>query len=416
MNQSQRADVIVLGAGHNALVCALLLARSGLDVLVLEAKNQVGGAAKTERPFVKAPELGVSTGAYLLGLMPPELLAKLNLDLPLQRRDPHYFLPTTDRRYLLFGSDERDLKRQFLDFFSEEDWNAHLAMNAEIAKLRDDLAPAWLAPPVSIEETAERYIRPKLRKVFLDLVRGSISDYLDRFPFESDLVKAMYATTDAFSGLDGCFDTPGTGHNFLAHNMCRLPGASGTWMIVEGGMGVITQQLADAFLEEGGRIEMGAKVAAVDIASNAVAGVTLENGERRHAKVVVSGADPFATLRLLGRDHVPAEYTAKIDGMYRPGSTLKVNLAFDHLPTFTCLPNDHGQFGPTIHLLPQGDDPIGAIREAYDLAKRGELAGEPTIEWYFHTPIDPSLKDHRGRHNGALFVQWVPHTLANGKR
>ncbi|MFO0658348.1 MAG: hypothetical protein U0165_00735 [Polyangiaceae bacterium] len=72
--------------------------------------------------------------------------------MPLRRRDPHYFLPTTDRRYLLFGSNERDLKGQFLDFFSEEDWQAHLDLNTEIAQLRDDLAPAWLAPPLSVEE------------------------------------------------------------------------------------------------------------------------------------------------------------------------------------------------------------------------------------------------------------------------
>ncbi|MFO0658346.1 MAG: hypothetical protein U0165_00725 [Polyangiaceae bacterium] len=114
---------------------------------------------------------------------------------------------------------------------------------------------------------------------------------------------------------------------------------------------------------------------------------------------------------------MPETYAQKIDGMFwAGGTTLKVNLAFERLPTFTCLPHDRGQFGPTIHLLPQGDDPLGAIRESYEVTKRGELALEPTIEWYFHTPIDPSLKDRRGHHNGALFVQWVPHTLANGKR
>ncbi|HKC60618.1 MAG TPA: NAD(P)-binding protein, partial [Myxococcales bacterium] len=91
----ERADVVVVGAGHNGLVAALLLARSGLSVRVLEQYAVVGGAARTERPFAKAPRLGTSTGAYLLGLMPPELLRKLRIELPLLRRDPHYFLPTT---------------------------------------------------------------------------------------------------------------------------------------------------------------------------------------------------------------------------------------------------------------------------------------------------------------------------------
>src|SRR5690242_21417192 len=102
---ASRFDVIIVGAGHNGLVAAVLLARAGLEVLVLEEKTAVGGAAKTEYPFKKAPKLGISSGAYLLGLMPPELMGELGLNLPLLRRDPHYFLPTTGHRYLLFGSD-----------------------------------------------------------------------------------------------------------------------------------------------------------------------------------------------------------------------------------------------------------------------------------------------------------------------
>src|SRR5213080_3437072 len=118
---SHHCDVILCGAGHNGLVAAVLLARAGQRVLVLEEKEQVGGACKTERPFAKAPELGTSTGAYLLGLVPPELLATLQVELPLRRRDPHYFLPTTGNRYLLFGSDEASTRHQFLSFFSEAD-------------------------------------------------------------------------------------------------------------------------------------------------------------------------------------------------------------------------------------------------------------------------------------------------------
>src|ERR1700756_2892393 len=105
---------IVVGAGHNGLVAAVMLAKRGVKVRVLEDKPVIGGAVRTERPFKKAPGLATSTGAYLLGLMPPELMQKLGVDIPVMRRDPHYFLPTTGKRYLMFGSNKAQMKEQFL--------------------------------------------------------------------------------------------------------------------------------------------------------------------------------------------------------------------------------------------------------------------------------------------------------------
>ncbi len=196
---SSQSDVLIIGGGHNGLVAALMLARRNLKVTVLERRDVVGGAAVTEHPFTKAPKLGQSTGSYLFGLMPPELLHELELDLKLLRRDPHYFLPTVDKGYLLFGSNEKEMEKQFRAFFSEADWLANQRMNAELAALREDLGPSWLTAPVSMEATAAQYIRPALRKTFIDLCRGSARNYLDRFGFKSELLKAMFAVTDGFS-------------------------------------------------------------------------------------------------------------------------------------------------------------------------------------------------------------------------
>src|SRR5207245_7130422 len=335
----QQADVVVVGAGHNGLVAALMLARRGLDVLVLEEKEVAGGAARTERPFKRVPGLATSTGAYLLGLMPPELLRKLDLQMPLVRRDPHYFLPTTGKKYLLFGSDAAAMKEQFLAFFSEQDWRANEELQRGIARLREDVAPTWLEEPLSIEETAQRYVRPALRRVFVDLCRKPVGQYLDRFAFRSDLLKAMYAVTDGFSGLNGDWDTPGTGMNFLVHNMCRLPGSDGTWMIVRGGMGTVTQTLAGAARQAGAMIETGRGAKAI---ATGPLRVSLHDGTEVRARAVVVNADPFRLRELIGGEKVPDAWNARVEGYRRDGTTLKVNLALKELPRFTCLPDDRG--------------------------------------------------------------------------
>jgi phytoene dehydrogenase-like protein len=402
------ADVVVVGGGHNGLVAATLLARHGLAVCVLERDAVLGGAARTERPFPRVPELAQSTGSYLLGLMPPELERLLGLDLPLVRRDPHYFLPTTSDRYLVMGSDREETRRQFTAFFTDTDRDADDRLGAELAQLRDDLAPAWLAEPGSVEETAERYIRPALRQTFVDLVTGSVADYLDRFGFASELLVAMYAVTDGLSGLHAGPDTPGSGHNFLVHNMCRLPGADGTWMIVRGGMGTVAGAIARQAVAAGATLHPSCPVASIDVTDGQVCGVALADGRTVATKVVLAGCDPFTLAELAP---LPPALSARLDGLRRPGTTLKVNLALRDLPEFSCLPaGAPSPFGSTIHLLPQ-ERPMDAVRAMWADVEAGRLPDFPTIEWYLHTTADPSLSDPAGHHSSALFVQSVPYEI-----
>src|SRR6478735_5909801 len=411
--RGQQYDVIVVGAGHNGLVAALCAARAGLRTLVVERASVIGGATRTEYPFARAPELPHSTGAYLLGLMPPELLRKLEIEIPVLRRDPHYFLPRQQQGYLLFGSDQAELERQFVQFFSRADYAAHLRLQAELAALRQDIAPTWLEQPHSVEETAERYVRPALRQAFVRLCRGSVGEYLDRFGFRSDLVKAMYAVTDGFSGLYGGYDTPGTGMNFLIHNMCRLPRADGTWMIVQGGMGTVARVLADALQRHGGNIVVGEPVASVIVEGDAARGVVLEDGSEIRARAVIVNADPFRMQALVGSERLPLAYNARLAAMKRPGSTLKLNLALERAPSFRCLPQHGPQFGPTIHLLPEEGSVLAELERGFQAVQNGRLADFPSIEWYMHSTVDPSLSDARGRISSALFVQWVPYELSD---
>ncbi|GIE93606.1 phytoene desaturase family protein [Paractinoplanes rishiriensis] len=416
-----QTDVVIIGAGHNGLVSAILLARAGLDVVVLEAAGVLGGATRTERPFAKVPGLGQSTGSYLLGLMPPELLRTLDVDIPVLRRDPHYFLPTpgpAGSPYLLFGRDREATRAQFAQFFSPRDLAAEEQLAVEIGALRSDLAPAWLEEPGSVEDIAERHIRPQLQSTFIDLVRGSVADYLARFGFKSELLMSMYAVTDGLSGLNAGPDDPGTGHNFLVHNMCRLPDADGTWMIAEGGMGTVSRTFADAARRAGAQLFTDAEVASVTLDGGAASGVELADGRAVRARVVLGSCDPYRLMELVA---LPPALTSRMSAVKRTGTTMKVNLALRDLPRFSCLPpGTAAPFGSTIHLLPGssalagtgGDSPMAALRAMWAEVQAGLLPSEPTIEWYLHTTVDPSLQDAEGHHSSALFVQSVPYAPA----
>ncbi len=405
-------DVIVIGAGHNGLVAALLFARKGLKVLIVEEKETIGGAVRTERPFAKVPDLAASTGATMLGLMPPELLAKLDVELPLIRRDPHTLLPTTELRSLALSSDAARTREEITRFSCEADAKAYEAMRAELAAMRDDVARSWLEEPLTIEETAERYVRAPLRAAFVDLCRKSVGAYVDRWGMKSEHLKAMVGAC-GFTGAYGSWDTPGTGMAFFAHQMGRLPDSDGTWMSVRGGMGTVARMIADGAIRHGAILETEAPASSIVVENGVAKGVVLKDGTMHHATAVLCNADPFRMRDMLGRDKLTAEYNDRLDGYRRDGMAMKVDLALSGLPKLTCLPGafDRPGFAPTMHLLPEADV-IRSLTDGFEAATKGKIAGFPRIEWQIHTTADASLQDAGGHHHASLLVQWVPYELA----
>jgi phytoene dehydrogenase-like protein len=407
-------DVIIVGAGHNGLVAALFLARKGLKVLVLEETSAIGGAARTERPFASAPELAASTGAHLLGLMPPELLAKMEIELPLVRRDPHTLLPTTGDRYVTFGSNAAQTRDELVRFASEADAKAHEAMQAELSALRDDLARTWLEAPLSIEETAERYVRKPLQRAFIDLCRKPAGDYLARWGFQSELLQSMYAAVAGLPGTGDPWTTPGTGMSFLVQSMGRLPDSGGAWMVVRGGLGTVPRMIADEAIRLGVSVETEAKVGQIVVEGGVAKGVVLKDGTMHHATAIVCNADPFRMRELVGRSLLPADYNARLDGYRKDGGAMKVNLALVGLPELACWPRGAYRqkgFGATTHFLPE-TNARAASAAAYASVARGALPEAPSIQVYLHPTLDPSTQDHEGRTSAALFVQPVPYELA----
>ncbi|RQX20977.1 FAD-dependent oxidoreductase, partial [Micromonospora chalcea] len=176
-----------------------------------------------------------------------------------------------------------------------------------------------------------------------------------------------------------------------------------------------------AAVRAGARIVADAPVTAIRLAGGAAAGVTLADGREVDAPVVLGGCDPYRLMELLPDGALPAELSTRMAAVRRPGTTLKLNLALTGLPRFSCLPADApSPFGSTIHLLPGsaslvgdgGESPMAALRGMWADVRAGRLPDEPTIEWYLHTTVDPSLSDEAGHHSSALFVQSVPYELA----
>ena len=238
-------------------------------------------------------------------------------------------------------------------------------------------------------------------------------DYLARFGFTSELLVAMYVVTDGLSGLTAGPDTPGTGHNFLAHNMCRLPGADGTWMVVEGGMGAVSGAFAEAAAKAGARLCTRAEATVLDVSGGTVTGVVLADGREVAASAVLAACDPWRAARIAG-SNAPAELVSRLDRVRFPGTTLKINLALRDLPRLGCLPHDvPSPWGSTVHLLPDATGrPLEAVRTMWRDVEAGRLPDFPTMEWYVHTTVDPTLRDEAGHHSSALFVQSVPYQPA----
>jgi phytoene dehydrogenase-like protein len=411
-------DVIVVGAGHNGLVAALFLARKGLNVLVLEEREAIGGAAPRERPFAKAPELAASEGAQLLGLVPADLIAKVGLELPripLAPREPHTFLPTTGDRYVTFGPNAeqaRATRGQIARFFSEADGNAYAAMQAELDAFRDDVARAWLDSPLPVEQTAERYVRKPLQRAFIDLCRRPAGEYIDRWGFQSDLLRSLYAVMAGSSGVGDPWTTPGTGMSLLVQSMCRLPASDGGGTAVKGGIGTVPRMVADEALRLGVIVQTEAKVGQIVVENGIAKGVVLKDGTMHHATAVICNADPLRMRELLGRGVLPAEYEARLDGYCKDGGVMKVNLALAGLPDFTCWPGGAyrgitSNFAATAYLLPDEAEVMQVLAEGYAAAKGGKLAETPALQ----LTIEPE-PDANGYVSAALFVQPVPREIA----
>ncbi|MDB5349703.1 MAG: phytoene dehydrogenase-like oxidoreductase [Planctomycetota bacterium] len=403
--QARTWDVVIVGGGHNGLTCAAYLARAGKQVLVLEARDRLGGACTLEETW---PGHTISPCAYLLGLLHPLVIDELALirrGLSWTTADAGLFVPFDDGSSIQLWDDEAKCESE-IRRFSPRDLRGFRAMNDVKHRLRDALRPdsehdVWIGRAPGRDELQAR-LRGDDEAIKM-LFEWSMVEYVENFLHDERLQCAYLG-----QGVIGTNASPhdaGTASIHFHHQSGRLGGVPGAWGYVQGGMGRISMLIAEAASDYGATIVSGLPIARIDPGQ----GVVLEAGDRIHATAVVSNADPRTTLRLLG-DSADAAWAAQVEAIPMIGCTVKLNLALSALPDFTTRP---GPREP--HHLGQINTPLS--KDEWLVAHRTALAGElPTRLWselYFQTVHDPRVAPENV-HTMSVFAQYVPYTFASG--
>jgi phytoene dehydrogenase-like protein len=416
-------DAIIIGGGHNGLVCAAYLARAGRKVLVLERREQVGGAAVTEEVF---PGFRFSVFSYVVSLLRPEIIRDLELPrhglhiLPLEST----ITPLENGDYLGQWNDH-DQNRRELARHSLRDAEAYDEFGLMLHQMARAIKPLLgMAPPnptslsftelMGMRKLAEHFraLAPGRFAMLHKLLTMSSADFLDEW-FETEGLKA----TKSASGIIGTMlgpRSPGTAYVLLHHYMGELDGVFRAWGFAKGGNGSVSAAIAAAARAAGAEIRCNAEVSKVLITRGRARGVVLENGDEIRAKLVVSGADPRRTfMQLVGEKHLPDEFVESIRRFRFRGSSAKVNLALGELPNFTCLPadriNGRAHLRGAISISPS----VGYLERAYDDAKYGEISQRPYMDIVIPSMLDPTMAPP-GKHVMSIFVQYAPYHVNGG--
>ncbi len=399
-------DAIVVGAGHNGLTCAFYLARAGRKVLVLEARERVGGACTLEESW---PGYRVSPCAYVVGLLHPRVIEELELPRRGYRWTPAsggYFVPFEDGSSIQLWDDEARADAE-LQRFSPRDLKGRHDMHALLRKICDALRPlddrdTWLHRPLPRERIEARLGHD--RDAISLLYDWSIAELLERFLVD-ERMRMAYMGQGVVGSAASPFD-PGTASIYYHHYCGRLDnGEPGGWGYVTGGMGMVSFLIHDAAVEAGATVAAGVPVARI-IPDE---GVELTGGERIRAPVVISNADPVVTARLLGTAADPA-WKRQVDSVPMKSLTVKLNAALRELPDFTARPGNRMP-----HHLATINTPLTDTewRQSHADAIAGRLSGRVWTEIYLQTAYDPSVAPP-GAHVMSVFSQYVPHAFVQG--
>ncbi len=416
-------DIVIIGAGHNGLVCAFYLAAAGLSVTILERRPVIGGAAVTEEFH---PGFRNSTASYTVSLLNPKIIADMNLaghGLRIVERKLQNFLPLNEQEYLCVGGNRT---RSEVAKFSPRDAQQLDAYGARLGILADLVRSILLTTPPNVTDkgwgaglvqligaAGLGYRLAQLdmtaRRDLLALFGQSAGDLLDSW-FESDPIKAVLGF-DSIVGTYASPYSPGSAYVLLHHCLGETNGKKGMWGHAIGGMGAITQAMGRACAAKGVEISTADAVREVIVERGCATGVVTESGRRIRARAVVSNLNPkLLYSRLVDASLLPDDFHERI-AHYRCGSgTFRMNVALSELPRFTCLPQQGEHLTAGIIIAPS----LRYMDRAYQDARAFGWSRAPIVEMLIPSTLDDTLAP-KGRHVASLFCQHVAPEFSDGR-
>ncbi|MCZ6828265.1 MAG: NAD(P)/FAD-dependent oxidoreductase [Gammaproteobacteria bacterium] len=415
----KKYDAIVIGAGHNGLTNAAYLAKSGLDVLVVERNSYIGGAT-VSRELHK--DWTYSNCSYVCSLLRPEISRDLELPRHGLQVVPYgggiTFMENGDQ----FGN-FRDHERQYREIMrhSPRDANAYDRYSADVTKQTRLIRPFLLRTPPDPTSLKPRDLKElaMLARAFTEMGEEgladtlkfwtmSVGDYLESF-FETDVLKAHLAGSGIIGTALGVY-SPGTAYVLLHHYMGDVDGTVGAWGFARGGMGAVSAALAKSLQAYGGEIVCAANVDQIMVRNGRATGVALKDGTEYHADIVVSNLDPKRTfLDIMAESDLPEDVVNKAKNFKIRGSSGKLNIALDGLPTFNGVHPDSTLMIGDMHF----SDSLERLERAYDDWKAGAWSRDPYCDMLIPTLTDPTMAPP-GKHMMTVFVQYAP-PLINGR-
>ena len=414
--------VVLIGGGHNALVCAFYLAKGGFKPLVLERREMVGGGAVTEEFH---PGFRASTLAHTLGPLQADVARDMQLDrfdCEILSPDPRVFAATPDAKALLFYNDVARTAEGIAGF-SEKDAAKYPKFAESLEAISEVLGQLVSITPPAIDKPSPedfwnlfqtgRGVRRLGKTGIFNLFRWSpmaVADFVAEF-FETELLRAVIAARGIFGNALGPWSAGATAVLLLHAAADAHPVGSAAFS--RGGLGSFTHALAESAKQAGAEIRTDAEVEQIRVRDGTVVGLVLKGGEEIPTDAVVSGVDPKRTFfQLVDPSHLDPTFASRMKNFRAQGNVAKVNLALGGLPSFTALENNEDALkalSGRIHIGPE----IDYLERAFDDSKYGDFSKAPYLDVTIPTILDPSLAPD-GQHVLSACVQFAPYKLREG--